>query len=147
MLVCLRIKVDLCHFSILLFCRAEVYIQRGWRELFGALRLLVDVFTLFIVELLVFLLKTISERLVIRLINSISDFLLKPLLSALFNGIIQPLFAFTWNVLTGVRQLLQPLLNIIEQLFNLLATLFRAIRLCEINWGKRASELRPLKEV
>lgn len=64
----------------------------------------------------------------------IGDHFLKPYLAVVFNSVIQPSFIFTRNVLTGVRNLLQPLMDISNILIAQLGSLLRAFRLFELNW-------------
>lgn len=64
----------------------------------------------------------------------IGDNFLKPYLALLFNSVIQPSFIFTRNVLTGVRNLLQPLMDISNTFIAQLGSLLRAFRLFELNW-------------
>ena len=64
----------------------------------------------------------------------IGDHFLKPYLALLFNSVIQPSFIFTRNVLTGVRNLLQPLMDISDTFIAQLSSLLRSFRLFELNW-------------
>ena len=64
----------------------------------------------------------------------IGDHFLKPYLALLFNSVIQPSFIFTRNVLTGVRNLLQPLMDISNTFIAQLGSLLRSFRLFELNW-------------
>ena len=64
----------------------------------------------------------------------IGDHFLKPYLALLFNSVIQPSFIFTRNVLIGVRNLLQPLVDISSTFIGQLGSLLRAFRLFELNW-------------
>ena len=62
------------------------------------------------------------------------DHFLKPFLAVLFNSIIQPSFIFTRNVVAGVKNLLQPLMDITNSFITQLGSLLRAFRLFELNW-------------
>ena len=62
------------------------------------------------------------------------DHFLKPYLAVLFNSIIQPSFIFARNVLAGIKNLLQPLMDITNSFIAQFAELLRAFRLFELNW-------------
>ena len=64
----------------------------------------------------------------------VGDHFLKPYLALVFNRIIQPTLIFSWNVLTGIRNLLQPLMDISSVFIAQLGSLLRAFRLFELNW-------------
>ena len=76
----------------------------------------------------------------------VGDNFLKPYLALVFNRIIQPTLIFTRNVLTGIRNLLQPLMDISSVFIAQLGSLLRAFRLFELNW-KPVNERRQKHDV
>ena len=117
--------------------------RRGVQEFFGALQILFDFIIIFLVELLRFLLKQFGRKLIAGTITAAGDFLIKPVLTALFNGIVQPLFVLTWNVMYGLRKLLDPLLSLTRELLTQVAMLLRAFRLVDVN-SKSESRLQSV---
>ena len=72
---------------------------------------------------------------------------MKPLLAVLFNSIIHPSFISTRNVLAGVKNLLQPLMDITNSFIVHSASLLKAFRLFELNWTPvlaRAKNTMPM---
>ncbi|XP_077791515.1 uncharacterized protein LOC144324879 isoform X2 [Podarcis muralis] len=112
---------------------AEKTIQQGLRELFGVLKILVNVPIIFTVELVHFLNKSIFQVLVVDLLTTMGDQMLEPFLVALFNSILQPLLKFLLNVLCSIRNLSYPLLDILKGICLQVALVLRAFRLVEIN--------------
>ncbi|XP_053260688.1 uncharacterized protein LOC128421670 isoform X3 [Podarcis raffonei] len=112
---------------------AEKTIQQGLRELFGVLKILVNVPIIFTVELIHFLNKSIFQVLVVDLLTTMGDQMLEPFLVALFNSILQPLLKFLLNVLCSIRDLSYPLLDILKGICLQAALVLRAFRLVEIN--------------
>ena len=86
-------------------------------------------------ELLKFALHYVVLRVVGGLIIVIGDHLLKPYLAILFNSFVQPVFIFTRNILTGLKNVLMPLLDITRDFISQFASLLRAFRLFELNWN------------
>ncbi|XP_072858530.2 uncharacterized protein LOC140707810 isoform X1 [Pogona vitticeps] len=113
--------------------RSEKAIQQGLKEFFGFLTLLMKVPTLFMVELIHFLSKVVFQGLVVDLITAIGEEMLEPLLAALLHSIFQPLMIFLLNVLSGVRDLSCPVMDILKGLSLQVAVVLKAIRLVEIH--------------
>ena len=114
--------------------RSEKWLHYFWQEVFSALRIVTDFIFIFLLELLRFVLLYIAFRLLGGLIIAIGDHFLKPFLALIFNSIVQPSFIFTRNVLMGVKNLLQPLMDISNNFIVQLGSLLRAFRLFELNW-------------
>ncbi|XP_030816742.1 uncharacterized protein LOC115910625 [Camarhynchus parvulus] len=111
---------------------SEWPVQRKLREFFAVPRCLVSVFSLFLVELIRFLGEAVVQVLVVGVLTAIGDHVLKPFLAALFHSLLQPLLLFLLKVLGGVRDLAEPLLDVVARLCSQLAVLLRAVRLVEI---------------
>lgn len=118
----------------LFVCRSEKWLHYFWQEFFSTLRIITDFAFIFVLELLRF----ISHYVVLRVLGGImivtGDHFLKPLLAVLFDSIIQPSLVFTRNILAGVKNLLQPLMDITNGFIAQLNSLLRAFRLFELNW-------------
>lgn len=71
--------------------------------------------------------------LVVGLLTAISDHILKPFLAAVFNSVLQPLLLFLLKVLCGIRDLTDPLIDILAAVCSQLAVVLQAVRLVEIN--------------
>ncbi|XP_078580391.1 uncharacterized protein LOC144864316 [Branchiostoma floridae x Branchiostoma japonicum] len=127
--------------------KSEVYVRRGVRELFGALRLLVDVFVILTVELSRFLFRQLVQNLLIGLLVVMGDHLFKPLVAALFNSFLQPGLMLMWNVATATKTVFSPLIDILRGVALQVAVVLRAFRLVEVNWKGTNRDHRPLEEV
>ena len=114
--------------------RSEKWLHYFWQEFFSTLRIITDFAFIFVLELLRFIFHYVLLRLLGGVIIVIGDHFLKPYLALLFNSVIQPSFIFTRNVLTGVRNLLQPLMDISNTFIAQLSSLLRSFRLFELNW-------------
>lgn len=115
--------------------RFEPHLRRIWQELFGVLQIILDIFLIFILELARFCCATL-RKIIVGFITILSDSFWKPFLSSLFNSLLQPFFLLLWNVLDGVRTFTQPAIRMLSQVFEQLAILLRAFRLCEYKPGK-----------
>ncbi|XP_032895895.1 uncharacterized protein LOC116985303 isoform X2 [Amblyraja radiata] len=111
-------------------------IRHCWRELFAVVRILMNVVTLFLIELVNFLSRAFIEILVAGLLTAIGDHVLKPLLATLFNSLLQPIMIFQLNIFTGIRNLLNPLIDIIRRLIMQIAALLHAFRLVEVTFNR-----------
>ena len=120
--------------SISLIPRSEKWLQYFWQEFFSVLRIILDFAFIFFLELFRFIVRYVLLRLLAGVVMVVGDHLLKPYLAVLFNSFIQPLFVFTWNVLSGLNNVLRPLLDILRQILQQLAALLRAFRLFELIW-------------
>ena len=115
-------------------CRSERWLHYFWQEFFSTVRIITDFAFIFVLELLRFIFHYVVLRLLGGVVIVVGDHFLKPYLAVLFNSIIQPSFICTRNVLTGVRNLLQPLMDISSVFVTQLGSLLRAFRLFELNW-------------
>ena len=116
------------------FCRSEKWLHYFWQEFFSAVRIITDFAFIFVLELLRFVFHYVLLRILGGIIIVVGDHFLKPYLALVFNRIIQPTLIFTRNVLTGIRNLLQPLMDISSVFIAQLGSLLRAFRLFELNW-------------
>lgn len=114
--------------------RSEKWLHYFWQEIFSTVRIITDFAFIFVLELLRFIFHYVLLRLLGGIIIVIGDHFLKPYLALLFNSVIQPSFIFTRNVLIGVRNLLQPLMDISNTFIAQLGSLLRSFRLFELNW-------------
>lgn len=114
--------------------RSEKWLHYFWQEFFSAVRIITDFAFIFVLELLRFVFHYVLLRILGEIIIVVGDHFLKPYLALVFNRIIQPTLIFTRNVLTGIRNLLQPLMDISSVFIAQLGSLLRAFRLFELNW-------------
>lgn len=114
--------------------RSEKWLHYFWQEFFSTVRIITDFAFIFVLELLRFVFHYIALRVAGGIMFVLGDHFLKPFLAVLFNSIIQPSFIFTRNVLAGVKNLLQPLMDITNSFIAQLVSLLRAFRLFELNW-------------
>ena len=130
-------------------CRSEKLVRRCAREVFGALRIVVDFFLIFLLEFLRFLAYNIIGLFLVGLLTTFGDYLFKPVLAALFNSILQPVAVFLYNGGVALQTVFNPLIDILRGVFTQIAMLLRALRLVEINWkrGPEQNTLRSMEEV
>eukprot|EP00794_Sanderia_malayensis_P018187 gene18187-20001_t len=121
--------------------KIESTTRRSIQEFFGVLQIVNDVFVIFIVETVRFLLKQFGRKLIAGVITAVGDFVTKPVLSAIFNSIIQPVFVLVWNVMHGLLKLLRPVLNITRELLGQVAHVVRAFRLVDVKTESRVQSL------
>ena len=114
--------------------RSEKWLHYFWQEVFSTIRIVTDFAFIFVLELLRFTFHYVLLRLLGGIIIVVGDHFLKPYLALLFNSVIQPSFIFTRNIFIGVRNLLQPLMDISSTFVAQLGSLLRAFRLFELNW-------------
>ncbi|KAJ7329312.1 hypothetical protein JRQ81_015486 [Phrynocephalus forsythii] len=112
---------------------SEKALQQGLREFFGFLTLLMKIPTLFVIELTHFLGKAVFQMLVVDLITAVGDEMLAPLLAALLHSVFQPLLIFLLKVLSGVRDLSVPAMDILKDIFLQVAVVVKAFRLVEVH--------------
>ncbi|XP_052644844.1 uncharacterized protein LOC128142660 isoform X1 [Harpia harpyja] len=112
---------------------SERTVQQKLRESFAVPRLLVNRLAAFLIELVHFLGETVVQVLVVGLLTAISDHILKPFLAATFNSLLQPLLLFLLKVLCSIRDLTDPLIDVLAAVCSQLAVVLRAVRLVEIN--------------
>ncbi|XP_067325477.1 uncharacterized protein [Anolis sagrei] len=111
----------------------EKVVQQSLKEFFAILRILVHIPTLFLLELIHFLGKSVFQVLVVGLLTAIGDQVLIPVLSAIFEHILQPLLIFLLNVLRSIQTLSCPFIDISKDLCLQVAGLLRAFRLVEVH--------------
>ena len=95
---------------------------------------MVDFMMIFVLELFEFVIHWIVLRLVMGILSVMGDHVVKPILTTLFNGFIQPGLIFLWNIFSGLRNMVQPVLDISREFTLQIATVLRAFRLVEMNW-------------
>ncbi|GCB61275.1 hypothetical protein scyTo_0009308 [Scyliorhinus torazame] len=119
-------------------------IRQCWRNLFAMVKILVNMVTLFFIELVNFLCRSIFQVLLVGLLVVIGDHLLKPFLAALFNSLLQPIMIFLLNIFIGIRNLLNPLIDIFRRLLLQIAAVLHAFRLVEVNLNQTPSSYREV---
>ncbi|XP_062839449.1 uncharacterized protein LOC134299692 isoform X2 [Anolis carolinensis] len=112
---------------------SEKVVQQRLKEFFALLRILVNIPTLFLLELVHFLGKSVFQVLVVGLLTAIGDQMLVPVLSAIFERILQPLLIFLLNVLRSIQTLSCPFIDISKDLCLQVAGVLRAFRLVEVH--------------
>ena len=108
--------------------RAEVALQRFWREVFGVLQILINFFIIFILELFKTIIFSI-RYLLMGILYTTGDHFIKPLLSAMFNNFIQPVFVLLLNIFTILGNALKPILSLTRELLNQVSIPLHAFRL------------------
>ena len=115
--------------------RVEGYIRRGWQEFFGVLRVLTSILTFLMIEALSYIANHIARPLLLGVIMTTGNRLIKPLLAGIFSVLLQPIIIFLWNLVSGLRHVTQPLIDIFGAIVTKLATLLQAFRLVDVNLG------------
>jgi len=115
------------------FAQEEInpQVQRVWQEVNGVLQIFLDFFIIFLLETLKLILVTVFKKLIVGVIRLTGDHALKPLFAAVFNSFLQPTFVLFWNMTTGVRNILQPLVYLLGDMSIPLSNVIRAFRLVE----------------
>jgi len=119
---------------ILFSFSSERLLTYFWQEFFGAIALVVDFGLIFTLELIKFTFRRIFMRLLVGFIVVFGDHFLKPTLAAMFNSLFQPLLIFVRNILLGLKNGLQPLLDLSREILHQIAMVLKAFRLFELNW-------------
>eukprot|EP00079_Xenopus_tropicalis_P034080 XP_017947851.1 PREDICTED: uncharacterized protein LOC100490973 isoform X3 [Xenopus tropicalis] len=117
--------------------KSEKLILRCWREIFGFLRILAGLVTIFLIELITFLGKYIFQVLFVGFLTALGDHVVKPVLVALFNHFLQPLLIFIFNILYSLHNLWFPILDVLRGIAQQLATVLQAFRLVEVHTGAK----------
>ncbi|XP_070207345.1 uncharacterized protein [Littorina saxatilis] len=115
--------------------RVEKLMKRGLQEFYGALRIVTSFIVLLVLETLSFVVGHIARPLVMGVIATAGNQLVKPVLAGAFNFIVQPFTIFAWNVLSGLRHVCQPVIDILDAVMSKCAILLRSFRLVEVNLG------------
>lgn len=123
--------------SVILAERTIGYATRFWSEFFGSIHIGVAFVITFILQTYRFLLYSLVNTLLVGILHMTSDYLLKPILTALFNGFVQPPIIFCFNVLSSVRDVLEPVADTLNNFMKPLATVGRSVRLVDTTYNKR----------
>ncbi|KAL8601448.1 hypothetical protein ACOMHN_042452 [Nucella lapillus] len=118
----------------------EKLIQRGLREFFGVLRIIVSVAIFLVVETTHFLTNHVARPIFLGVIVTVGNHLLKPVLAGVFSLILQPALIFLWNVFSGARNASRPLVDVLGSVMAKCAILLQSFRLVEVNWGSRGDD-------
>ncbi|KAH8378802.1 hypothetical protein KR009_001425 [Drosophila setifemur] len=119
--------------AIILADRATTYATHFWAELFGLLHIAVAFFAAFILQSYRFILYSLFNTLIVGLLNMTSDYLVKPFLTMLFNGYLQPPLIFVFNILSSVRDILEPVAHTLDHFMKPVATVGNSFRLVDVN--------------
>ena len=117
-------------------CRSEVIVQRFWREVFGALQIIINFFIIFMLELFKTIILSV-RYLLTGILYTTGDHFIKPVLSAIFNNFVQPIFVFVLNVLTILGELLRPILALTREILGQVSIPLQAFRLFVWEYGGR----------
>ncbi|KAJ1162512.1 hypothetical protein NDU88_002980 [Pleurodeles waltl] len=131
-----RMEVDEAY-MIKLADSSEKLIRRCWREVFGLLGIFANLVTVFLIELITFLSKSIFQMLAVGMMTAIGDHIIKPFLVSLFNNILQPVLIFLMNILTSLRNLTYPFIDVLRGVSLQFAVVLQAFRLVEVNINPR----------
>ncbi|XP_078512290.1 uncharacterized protein LOC144771921 isoform X2 [Lissotriton helveticus] len=131
-----RMEVDEAY-MIKLADSSEKLIRRCWREVFGLLGIFANLVTVFLIELITFLSKSIFQMLAVGMMTAVGDHIIKPFLVALFNNILQPVLIFLLNILTGLRDLTYPFIDVLNGVCLQFAMILQAFRLVEVHTNPR----------
>uniref|UniRef100_A0A1A9WSU3 Uncharacterized protein n=1 Tax=Glossina brevipalpis TaxID=37001 RepID=A0A1A9WSU3_9MUSC len=123
--------------SVYLADRAVHYTTRFWGEVFGSLHIGFALIVTFILQTYRFLLFAFINTLLVGFLDMTSDYLVKPLLTVLFNGFLQPPLIFCFNVLSSVRDILEPVAETVNNFVKPVATIGKSIRLVNATYTKR----------
>ncbi|XP_004522419.1 uncharacterized protein LOC101457482 [Ceratitis capitata] len=129
--------------SVVLAERATYYATRFWAEFFGSLHIGVTFFVTFLLQAYRFVLFSLVNTLVVGFLHMTSDYLIKPILTVFFNGFLQPPLILIYNILTSIRDILEPIAETINNFVRPVATVGRSLRLVHVDVNKR----KLIKEV
>ncbi|KAL6473615.1 hypothetical protein MHYP_G00171760 [Metynnis hypsauchen] len=113
--------------------RLNLYMHHCWRRVFQSISMPVIIILVFIIELLRFLMQTLFKGLVVELVAVVGEQVILPLTEAVYYRTLQPLITCLTGVTAGIRDILQPILEIIDHAIQYVAQLIRAFRLVQIN--------------
>ncbi|KAM8708681.1 hypothetical protein ACLKA7_015618 [Drosophila subpalustris] len=120
--------------SIVLADRATTYATHFWAELFGLLHIGVAFVVAFVLQSYRFVLYSVINTLIVGLLDMTSDYLVKPALTVTFNGFVQPPMIFLYNVMSSLRDILEPVADTLNNFIKPLATLGGSFRLINVNY-------------
>lgn len=123
--------------SLILAERATHYATRFWAEFFGSIQIGVAFIVTFLLQSYRFALYSIINTLLVGFLHMTSDYFLKPLLTVLFNGFIQPPLIFCFNILSSIRDILEPIADTINNFMKPIATVGRSLRLVHATYNKK----------
>ncbi|XP_054733687.1 uncharacterized protein LOC129241418 [Anastrepha obliqua] len=129
-----------CHpqlLSIVLAERATYYATRFWAEFFGSLHIGVTFVVTFLLQAYRFVLYSLVNTLVVGFLHMTSDYLIKPILTVFFNGFLQPPLILVYNILTSVRDILEPVAETINNFMRPVATVGRSLRLVHATYNNK----------
>lgn len=131
-----RMEVDEAY-MMKLADSSEKLIRRCWREVFGLLGIFANLVTVFLIELITFLSKSIFQMMAVGMMTAVGDHIIKPFLVALFNNILQPVLIFLLNILTSLRDLTYPFIDVLKGVCLQFAMILQAFRLVEVHTNPR----------
>lgn len=123
--------------SIALAQRTSDYATHFWAEVFGSLHIGVTFLVTFILQSYRFILYSLINTLMVGMLQMTSDYLIKPLLTVLFNGYLQPPLIFCLNILSSIRDMLQPIADAVNSFMKPVATVGRSVRLVHVTYNKK----------
>ncbi|KAL7867523.1 hypothetical protein SRHO_G00089070 [Serrasalmus rhombeus] len=113
--------------------RLNLYMHHCWRRVFQSISVPLIITSVFIIELLSFLMQTLFKGLVVELVAVVGEQVILPLTEAVYYRTLQPLITCLTGVTAGIRNLLQPILEIVDHAIQYVAQLIQAFRLVQIN--------------
>ncbi|XP_036326747.1 uncharacterized protein LOC118739497 [Rhagoletis pomonella] len=132
-----------CHpqmLSVVLAERATYYATRFWAEFFGSLHIGVTFVVTFLLQAYRFVLYSLVNTLVVGFLHMTSDYLIKPILTVFFNGFLQPPLILVYNILTSIRDILEPVADTINNFMRPVATVGKSLRLVHANYNTKKFE-------
>uniref|UniRef100_A0A1A9ZLD5 Uncharacterized protein n=1 Tax=Glossina pallidipes TaxID=7398 RepID=A0A1A9ZLD5_GLOPL len=108
--------------SVYLAERAVFYTTRFWGEVFGSLHIGFALIVTFMLQTYRFFLYAFINTLLVGFLDMTSDYFVKPLLTVLFNGFLQPPLIFCFNLLSSVRDILEPIAETANNFMQPIAT-------------------------
>lgn len=123
--------------SLVLADKATLYATKFWAEFFGSLQIGVAFVVTFLLQSYRFVLYSIINILLVEFLHMTSDYLIKPLLTVIFNGFLQPPLIFCFNILSSIRDILEPIADTLNNFMKPIATVGRSIRLIHATYNKK----------
>lgn len=123
--------------SLVLAEKATHYATRFWAEVFGSLQIAVAFVVTFLLQCYRFVLYSLVNTLLVGFLHMTSDYLVKPLLTVIFNGFLQPPMIFCFNVLSSIRDILEPIADTLNNFMKPVATVGRSVRLIHATYNKK----------
>uniref|UniRef100_A0A1B0C0Y3 Caveolin n=2 Tax=Nemorhina TaxID=44051 RepID=A0A1B0C0Y3_9MUSC len=123
--------------SIHLAERAVFYTTRFWGEVFGSLHIGFALIVTFMLQTYRFFLYAFINTLLVGFLDMTSDYFVKPLLTVIFNGFLQPPLIFCFNLLSSVRDILEPIAETANNFMKPIATIGKSVRLIHVTYTKK----------